>query len=266
MHDVLKEILRPIVRFCIRHSIKLQEISTALKELYVECARDDVAASGSRPSDSRIAAMTGVHRKDIARLQTEPAAESRKMDVVQRVIGQWRHDPRFSSSNGKPRTLKCEGTSSEFASLVSSISSDLNPYTVLNELMRTKSVTRTARGAKLVVGVYMPRNDVKLGFSVLGSDIEALTTAVEENLLEEQRVKNLHIRTEFDKIPVSAMPQIRHWLLQEGTAFHAKVRNFLAQHDLDMNPKDKKEGSPTCRAVVGAFSKVIQNPKRTSDE
>lgn len=257
MQSILPIVLRPLVRFCMRHSIKLGDLVESLKAVYVEVAREQLADSGSEISGSRMSVMTGVHRKDVARLLDNelPARESKSF--VTRVVGAWRNSREFCGASGKPRVLSFEGKQSEFGKLVSSVSVDLNPYTVLFELERIGAVQRTRGGLKLVSRLYNPLGDKRSGFELLASDMGDLMEAVEENLQEGSAgtVPNLHIKTEYDNIPATHAVTIREWCLREGSAFHQRARNFLSQFDRDLNPS-AANGEGTIRVAVGAFSRI----------
>jgi hypothetical protein len=61
----------------------------------------------------------------------------------------------------------------------------------------------------------------------------------------------LHARTEFDNISRAKLAELRQWVLNEGTAFHGRVRERLSKFDCDLNP-DLEDGGG--KIVVGAFS------------
>ncbi|MCB0358426.1 MAG: hypothetical protein KDD44_02290, partial [Bdellovibrionales bacterium] len=60
--------------------------------------------------------------------------------------------------------------------------------------------------------------------------------------------------TEFDRISREAVPQIKRWILKEGTRFQERVRSYLAQFDADTNPDIPPHQHADARVVVGTFS------------
>src|SRR5262249_10135934 len=127
----LRALLRPLVRFCLRHSIKLQEFLELAKSVFLEMGMEELGRQDAAPSTSRIAVMTGLHRKDVERLKAGIGTRRAAGDIFTRVVGQWQTDPRFSSKRGSPRPLKLEGKEGDFVTLVESVSRELNPYTIL---------------------------------------------------------------------------------------------------------------------------------------
>lgn len=254
MRANLREILRPIARFCVRRCLRLQETIEILKELLVDEARQELTRVSAEVSVSRIAAMTGVHRKDVSRLLKRGHNEEEfKVDLISRIIGCWRHDRSYCTKTGKPRLLSYEGIDSEFSELVRSVSQDLNPYAVMYELERAAAIEKTARGLRLTSRLYLIRNDSAAGFKVLSRDLDDLICAVEENVLEDPPIPNLHIRTSYNRVPIEQAEKIREWLIREGSELHARARAFLSKFDCDINHRLKPENG-TARVVLTAFS------------
>ena len=255
----LHAILKPVIRYCLRHSIKLQDFVEIAKALYVESANDELQREGSEISISRLSIMTGVHRKDVPRLQSNERTEQPfGADLSARVLGHWQTSRRFLTKNGKPKVLQIEGAESEFSALVQSVSREMNPYTVLFELERAGMVDRTTHGLRLKARSFITADNLDEGLHFLQTDSEDLIQAVEENLFSQQQIRNLHIKTEYDNIGETDLDSIRSWLLAQGEAFHAKARRFLATFDRDVNPKisKRKEPSRRVRIALGTFSRA----------
>src|SRR5262245_45968871 len=132
----LVSLLKPLVRFLLRRGVRLQEAAELLKAAYIDVAREELTRSAQSPNISRVAVMTGVHRKDVTRLLSENRELKSSSNLVARVLNLWQHDARFTTKAGEPRTLSYEGKENDLVTLVSAVSQDLNPYTVLFELER----------------------------------------------------------------------------------------------------------------------------------
>ena len=251
----LKVALKPLVRFALRGSLRFMELVELLKSVFLEVAAEELMRDGERVNVSRLAVMTGVHRKDATRLYRDGGDDRRPGDTLTNVLGQWRQSSRYALRPGRPRVLSCEGADSEFAKLVKEVTSDVAPYTVLNELERRGMLERTARGVKLVAASHVSSTrDVTQGFSMLSQDVEDLLAAGCENITQPQTIRNLHLKTEFDNIPSSKAPEIREWLLDEGSKFHIRVEQYLAQFDRDIVPSRDK--STAARVAFASFSFV----------
>lgn len=245
----LRALLRPLVRFCIRHGLVLQDLVESSKELFIEAAVEELNNQDQKITLSRLSMISGLHRRDVSRIHVEGETSTTSMSMAQRIIGQWSHNKQNLNKNGAPRALDY---STEFKELVGLISTDVKPATVLFELERTGAAKRVAEKVLLSSSVYNISNNADEAFKHLGRDCNELISCVEENVFQGQETPNLHARTEYDNVYVKDLPEIRKWLLEEGSKFHKKARDFLAQHDKDINPVVNKEGSG--QVVIGMFS------------
>ncbi len=252
--ECLRLLLGPIARYCLRHSLKLQDILEQLKIALIDAAEAEMKQSDHKINVSRLSVMTGIHRPDVVRLYREHSTKEGDGNALTRVLGLWQQDERFLTSAGKPKTLSLEGKDNEFVELVNTVSTDLNPYAILFELERVGLVVRSRLGIKLKGEVYNPRGDVKAGFKLLADDSEDLLCSVEANLLGSD-LPNHHIKTQYDRVASRYAPEIKKWLLKEGMSFHQKIRRYLSKFDLDLNTKlDRDE--PTTRVALGSFSRI----------
>jgi hypothetical protein len=127
---------------------------------------------------------------------------------------------------------------SEFSKLVATVNTDLNAGTVAFELERLGAIERTPKGCKLVDAIHYLGTELGEGLRLFAKDIDSLERAVSENLSAPPRTRNLHLRSEYDNIFYSALPEIRRWLVAEGREFHARVREHLSKHDRDLTDRD----------------------------
>lgn len=258
--DFLKAALRPLCKFAIRNRFTLQHIVDLMKVLLVEEAALDIEKSGQKVNASRLTLLTGVHRKDVATIyrgQEEPVRKA--PPLVTRIIGQWEQDKRFKTSSGQPRTLLLEGDKGSFRHLVKSVSEDINPSTVLNELERSGLIERTARGVRLIKQIFRVGNAPQARYELLANNVETLICAAEENLFDPQKTFNAHLRTEYDNVYVSEFPAIRSWLLDEAKVFHKKAREFISQYDKDFQTSSEEDSAKAGgRVVLGSFSFTLK--------
>jgi hypothetical protein len=245
-------LLKPIARLCIRHSLKHQEVVEMLKGVLVQVAREELQKEkDTLPSVSKISLATGVHRKDVTRLERTSLEYRHPENIISKVMTQWQCDPRFTTKAGKPRSLSVIGQNSEFSNLVDSITgSNVSSYSVLFEMERAGILEKKGQRVKLLGRDLIHSEDVQAGLSVMAADANDLVAAVENNLFGNPRISHLHLRTEFDKIPADELERAREWILNEGSLFHKRIRKFLSSLDLDSVQSDST-----------TISKVSTKPK-----
>ncbi|MCB0358721.1 MAG: hypothetical protein KDD44_03770 [Bdellovibrionales bacterium] len=257
--QALRLILRPIARFCLRRSLTVQDLIEAGKAAMLDAAAAEIERTGATVTISKLRVMTGLHRRDVNRIYKERSLNEVSAGYITGVIGRWLTHQRYQTKSGTPRVLTCEFEDSEFNELVSEVSTDVHPSSVLFELERVGAVERSARGLRLKADVYSGGGDPVKIYELLQRDIDYLVTAVEENAFEPQPVPNLHIMTEYDNISMRDLPKIREWLLRQGSIFHHEARNYLSRFDLDLNPRSKKQGGGRVR--IGSFSQCSLPPE-----
>jgi hypothetical protein len=264
---VISSLLRPLVRFCVLRGVRIQEVEELVRRSLVEAAHSTIKEAGGEVSTSKISVTTGIHRVEVARVLSGETRPGSKHDVLNRVIGFWSQHKSLRSEDGSPRSLTFEGTSSEFAELVASISKEVTHYPILFELERIGAIEYEGQRVRLRAREYLPQGDVEHGLDVLSHDIEDLLATVERNLTSQTNAPDLHLRTVYDNIDPQKLPEIREHINKRGIEFHKEMRHYLSALDRDVSPElvaDNSRGStPRARVVVGAFSQghTIQEAK-----
>ena len=250
----LRSLLRPVVRFCINRSLRLQDMVEAAKVMFVDIANEELEKQGKADNISRISVMTGVHRIDVKRILDEGGNFELSERLAGKVIALWRNDKRFTTDAGKPRVLSFKGVGNEFSKLVETISIDLKPGTILFDLERVGAVSKTKKGLKLLHSSYVPRKDPGSSLKLLARDAEDLMEAGINNVEAEGEILNYQASTVYDNISPDDLPKIRKWFFQHCFNFQQRVDKYLAKYDLDYHPDPKKEGG--CRVSLGLFSRT----------
>lgn len=238
----------PVAKFCLNQAIPLQDLTECCKQAMIEIAEEKISRDGDKVTISRLSVMTGLHRRDVMRIYRQEKPKEQPLSLAARVIGQWTEDKRFTTSKNKARILR----DGEFSQLVSSVSKDLNPATILYELERIGAIEKSKRGLKLVNTAH--KSDHYESLRIASKDAKDLIELVEENINSDSEDLNLHIRTEYDNILQDAIPKLRKWLLIEGSKFHAKARKQIAKYDIDINPELK--GPSGSKIILGSFSRT----------
>ncbi|MBP9838433.1 MAG: hypothetical protein KBC84_06940, partial [Proteobacteria bacterium] len=221
---ILKQLLRPAVRFSLRFGFHIQDILEAAKQAFLEEAALSLKNTGREANISQLSAITGLHRRDVMRIFRDGDTINEPQGLINRIIGQWLFDKRFNLSAGKARPLATTKENNEFAKLVNTVSNDLNPGTILNELLRLNIVEKKKNRLLLLSSTFDTKKEVNLSYHTLTRELDNLYLTVEENLYDSTKIPNLHGTTEFDKINLENLPQIKKWFFEEGSKSHKKAR------------------------------------------
>ena len=259
LYNCFRSLLRPIVRYALRHGLSIQEFTEILKSLYVNEAIQQVLGRGEKPNISRLSVVTGLRRREVQRLSDEKEVMPESLSVPARAIGRWKTDKRFLTNSGQPRTLSLNPENPEFEHLVRSITKDIGYKVVLKDLERISAVKISSKGVKLLSYAYNPRGDAQEGFNMLSHDINDLIHSVEENVADNTSQPNLHATTEYTNITEKSIQKLRTWLIKEGMSFHQRAVSYFSSLDKDTNPKAK--GKSGVRVVLGTFSRIQKKKK-----
>jgi hypothetical protein len=138
-----RRLMRPLVRQMMQSGLTFPVLADSLRRLFVEIAVNDILTDPKARTDSRISLLTGVHRKEIRRLREMPADPVDAPDIVtlgSQIVSRWIGSVPFVDARGRPRPLPRiangeAGGEPSFVDLVASVTSDIRPRAVLDDLL-----------------------------------------------------------------------------------------------------------------------------------
>lgn len=253
----LYKVLRPMVRLLIRHGVSYRAFADIARHVYVDVAEADFSLTGRKVSNARTAVLTGINRKDIAKLKERPhpmsGAPLEAPTPAARVITAWLNDPRFQDAAGVPLQLPVENNQggASFADLVREFSSDVPVRALLDELERIGAVSRLDDQVKLQVRAYVPLENMKESLRIFGTAAADLLRTMDHNIAKRPPGLFLQRTVSYDNIPLELLEQIRRRGRAEGEAFLLQVNDWLAACDRGENPQ--LVGSGKVRAGIGIY-------------
>lgn len=182
MTRALRRALTPLLRLAVRRGVGLRRIVDITKAALVEIAAQDCAAAGAPATDSRLSVMTGVHRKDVRALRAAETPERPARNLAATVVGRWFGDPAHHGPDGRPRPLRRGDAAGEFDALVASISRDVRPKTVLEELLRLGAARIEADGTVALAEAALAPADDGTALALLAANLGDHAAAAVENL------------------------------------------------------------------------------------
>ncbi len=188
--SVLDSLLRPLVRAMIARGVTVPALYTRLKRLYVEVAEESFGLEEKRQTDSRISLLTGVHRRDVRAFRgADTAAQEavrQRVTTLASVIGRWLADPEFAE-DGKPRPLaRGADEALGFDALVRSVSTDIRPKTVLDELERQGLARQKDDYVYLQPDAFLGSKDLEQKVHFFSANVGDHISAAVENLLADE--------------------------------------------------------------------------------
>jgi hypothetical protein len=182
-------VMRPVIRLLLHSAIDYTRFAAELKQLFVEQAMAEIQQAGHVPTDSAISLLSGVHRKDIRslRLTGHLAQADKDIAVSAQVLAQWAAHRPYSTRLGKPRALARTGPEPSFETLVRTVTHDVHPFTVLQELIRLGIVRLQVKGNReMVVPVqtdFVPPAGSREALDLLAANLADHALAAVSNVL-----------------------------------------------------------------------------------
>jgi hypothetical protein len=184
----LARLLRPLVRLCIHGGLTFPALVQLLRELFVNVAEYDFALEGKEQTDSRVSLLTGIHRKEVARLRGAGAPVNETpatLSLTSAIMARWLAAPEFTDAKGEPLPLPrmAGGEAPSFEALVSSITKDVRPRAVLDEWLDRKLVAiNVDEEIVLLDSAFVPRGDDERKWHYLGRNLHDHIAAAVENV------------------------------------------------------------------------------------
>ncbi|HMC15292.1 MAG TPA: DUF6502 family protein, partial [Albitalea sp.] len=235
LRRALEQLMRPLCRLLLRHSVSFGAFEEMAKRVYVDVALKDFGIPGKKPTTSRVAVLSGLTRKEVQRILTEAdpdAAEvADRYNRAARVLTGWVRDPEFLDRRGRPRALELDGDAG-FAALVKRYSGDMPSRAVLDELVRVGAVERRADSRlQLVTHAYVPQHSTVDKLGILGTDVADLIATIDHNLQHGAADPRFQRKVMYDAMPVSALPGFRKVSTQQAQALLERLDRWLAKHE-----------------------------------
>ena len=250
--DVLCKIIRPIVTLYLRCGVGYSEFQAVVRGVYISVAAEEYGIRGRPTNTSRIAAMTGISRKEIKRIRDQ-LAESRwtpamEVSPANLLIHFWHFDSDFSDPGGVPLALPIEGPSS-FTELAQRYAGDI-PVGALKEELKRAGVIVESGGMLVVKKRYFQTFSFDDDFiQNMAFSLQSLAGTIVHN-------SELICRTDYsqelnetegrlerfawsEQMSDRARMEFRNWVRSEGSLFIEKADEWIGKNELELTAWDK---------------------------
>jgi hypothetical protein len=214
----------------VRHGIPFGVMADVVRQVYVDVAFQEFGLPGRKQTTSRVAILTGLSRKEVARL---------------RSLHRWDDDE-------VPAPLPVEGSHPSLGALVRRYSGDMPVRAILDELLRVRAVEQLADGRiRLLARSYVPAAGEVEKLGMLGTDVADLIASIDWNLRCPPAETYFQRKVQYDNLPSEVMPELHALTRERAQAFIEQLDQWMAAHDRDETPS--VQGTGRKRAMLGIY-------------
>ena len=249
----VERLLAPLARLCLANGMKHDTVEELLKQSFIQEAHKLQPDQPQHGVVSRIAAATGIGRREVTRLLKErPGRRSVKIPLASQVIARWSADPAYRANDGSPASLPRQGKQPSFEALARTITRDMHPRSILEELLRLGVVSHdeATEQISLLQTDYIPGSDNAEMLMFLGDNAgDHLASAVAN--LSEGVIKHHDQAVFADELSEASVKALSPLII----ANWERLRDDLVPAITACIEADQKEGRPQDQRLrVGLYS------------
>jgi len=269
--QALALLLKPLARLMIDHGLQLPDMLELLKKSLVDEAASGYGQPDKASTDTRIALLTGVHRKDVKRLRdtaTTADLSSPTASLAASVVARWISNPQYLNADQTPRLLartpkRGKPGEPDFTQLVADISRDVGAKAVLDELHRLGVVAVQEDGyVSLKAAAFVPKEGLGESFHFLANNLHDHLASAVHNLAPDRTTPPMLEQSAFSS----------HLTAEQAQQLHDRARQLwgntlqqFLQTATVAEQRSQHDDGPKHRVRFGVyFHEAVQDPPPAS--
>lgn len=273
-----RDLMEPIIGILLRNGVTHKDLALICKQLYVQVASEEFGIRGRDTNLSRVAMLTGIDRKEVARIKeslqdnTQSTESQQHQDRLTRLLSAWHQDPDFCTEQNQPLALSLEGETQSFALLARRYGGDFPASALLKELKRV-GVVESIETDKVIATqrYFVPDQSDPAALLRAGSVLNDIGSSLYHNIYKAtpdkltprtttqsraQQALRFERRASNSQMPLESAAAFQEFVAQEGQAFLERIDAWLSSHEQTEQSAD----TPHWRLGVGTylFSNLIE--------
>jgi len=186
----VNRLLAPLARLCLANGVTFSAVEEMLKRAFVQEANNLHPDAPPHGTVSRVSTATGIRRREVTRLiKSESPVLPTKPPHATQVFARWTTDPALQDQDGAPCPLKRQGTVPSFETLAQSVTRDVHPRSLLDELIRLGLACHDEASdcVTLKRSEFVPDADSRQMLDFMGNNVGDHLDAAVANVLKDGR-------------------------------------------------------------------------------
>lgn len=251
--EFITRLLIPLARIMLRNGVSCHQFTEMARDAYVRAAEQpEFRLPGTRQTKSRISALTGLSRKEVARRQQRSTeGEIRgEPNRIARVLSGWAEDPTFRDAGGAPAILPVRGRPPTFRDLARIHGADVPYQVLLEEMIRVGAVRQAPDGqVELRRLDYIPVSGSGDQLRIAGDSSIHLAETLERNLRPGDHAPFLQREAYYPFVPEDRLEELHGRVQQEMDKHLKNVNELIREYAVDR----PELGRRYYRAGLGAY-------------
>jgi len=258
LQNALREVLGPLARLAVSQGLRHGMVEEMLRQAFVDAATATIREHQPHILEhrmvSRISTVTGINRREVTRLTQEAAPAPRaRPSVASEVFTRWVSERRYRHRNGMLRALPRQGEDPSFEALAHSVTRDVHPRSILQELCRLElaRVDEATDTVHLTREAFVPQGDGARMLSFLGENVGDHLNAAVANVLSKEDTPHFEQALWANELSPEAAAQVKPMLRHQWQQLLKLITPELEQ----LIEQDKAEERETTQRVrIGLYS------------
>jgi hypothetical protein len=192
LQDAVAGLVASVARLAVARGMPCAAVNEMLKRAFVQAAGAAHPGQLAHRKVSRISTATGINRREVTRLM-QPSVQTgsapRGRSLASEVFAHWRTQKPYRGRDGEPRSLPRQGPPPSFETLAQTVTRDVHPRSLLDELCRLGLATwdEASDMVALAREAYVPQGDRVRMLTLLGDNVGDHLRAAVDNVLGDDR-------------------------------------------------------------------------------
>lgn len=258
--DAARAVLKPLAHLAVARGVPYAALDELLKSAFVAAARDVHPRVPPHRAVSRISTATGLNRREVTRLVQPPSSPvPPRRSPATEVFTRWLSDPALRAESGLPR----QGPPPSFESLAQSVTRDVHPRSLLEELCRLGLAELDESGERvhLLRSAFVPKGDQARMLAFLGANVGDHLSAAVANVLTDGR-RHFEQALFADALSKDALEQAKGLISAQWQALLTEMAPALQQ----LIDDDRATGrAADQRLRIGMYAYSQHDPAASED-
>jgi hypothetical protein len=254
--NACRHLMRPIVRFLLRHKVTHAEFAELAKDVYVDVARREYGIQGRPTNNSRVAMMTGLSRREVARVRDRLLEDSedlygRRGNRISRVLAGWHSDEDFIDADGNPLALPATGSTGSLSELFRRYAGDLPYGALVKEMLGEGLIAAHGESYRVLKRDYTYKALDPGIVEQMSVSLHDHAATLDHNLDEERKSPpRFEGLADNANIPARSARAFMKLVENRGMDFLTEMDGWLSDHEKDA---DDDAGGRLVRVGVGVY-------------